>query len=239
MNTALFARWMQPKQEALAEEAVPDDTPQEEAVERQVAAIQQEYQAAKTEEAPAEENASRVYLAVPYEEKEEAKALGAKWDKANKSWFMESSNANLPAASKWLPEKQQTQSMPAMSPVEEFADKLREMGCVVANGHPFMDGQKHRIETVGDKKASAAAFMLVIWTATRQATSKTTGRERKLSGRRRDTACLRRKKPSWPPRPRRNCKCGASRKNRLRRLLSAVSNTTWKATCPFKQAHLI
>lgn len=158
VNTALFARWMQPKQEALAEEAVPDDTPQEEAVERQVAAIQQEYQAAKTEEAPAEENASRVYLAVPYEEKEEAKALGAKWDKANKSWFMESSNANLPAASKWLPEKQQTQSMPAMSPVEEFADKLREMGCVVANGHPFMDGQKHRIETVGDKKGERSGF---------------------------------------------------------------------------------
>ncbi|HFC3525122.1 TPA: DUF5710 domain-containing protein, partial [Neisseria gonorrhoeae] len=117
-----------------------------------------EYQAAKTEEAPAEENASRVYLAVPYEEKEEAKALGAKWDKANKSWFMESSNANLPAASKWLPEKQQTQSMPAMSPVEEFADKLREMGCVVANGHPFMDGQKHRIETVGDKKGERSGF---------------------------------------------------------------------------------
>lgn len=158
VNTALFARWMQPKQEALAEEAVPDDTPQEEAVERQVAAIQQEYQAAKTEEAPAEENASRVYLAVPYEEKEEAKALGAKWDKANKSWFMESSNANLPAASKWLPEKQQTQSMPAMSPVEEFADKLREMGCVVAKGHPFMDGQKHRIETVGDKKGERSGF---------------------------------------------------------------------------------
>ncbi|MEY6458435.1 zincin-like metallopeptidase domain-containing protein [Neisseria gonorrhoeae] len=158
VNTALFARWMQPKQEALAEEAVPDDTPQEEAVECQVAAIQQEYQAAKTEEAPAEENASRVYLAVPYEEKEEAKALGAKWDKANKSWFMESSNANLPAASKWLPEKQQTQSMPAMSPVEEFADKLREMGCVVANGHPFMDGQKHRIETVGDKKGERSGF---------------------------------------------------------------------------------
>lgn len=158
VNTALFARWMQPKQEVLAEEAVPDDTPQEEAVERQVAAIQQEYQAAKTEEAPAEENASRVYLAVPYEEKEEAKALGAKWDKANKSWFIESSNANLPAASKWLPEKQQTQSMPAMSPVEEFADKLREMGCVVAKGHPFMDGQKHRIETVGDKKGERSGF---------------------------------------------------------------------------------
>lgn len=131
---------------------------QENMAEQQVVEAQQEFREIKGQGTRDGQSEPRVYLAVPYAEKDEAKSLGAKWDKANKSWFMESSNANLPAASKWLPEKQQTQSMPAMSPVEEFADKLREMGCVVAKGHPFMDGQKHRIETVGDKKGERSGF---------------------------------------------------------------------------------
>lgn len=183
VNIALFERWMITKSEekseeqaissahadeenlikavAAAEESLGQEITrlvQENMTEQQRAAAQQEYQELKALGARDVQSEPRVYLAVPYAEKDEAKSLGAKWDKANKSWFMESSNTNLPAASKWLPEKQQTQSMPAMSPVEEFADKLREMGCVVAKGHPFMDGQKHRIETVGDKKGERSGF---------------------------------------------------------------------------------
>lgn len=126
----------------------------------QLKALQQEHQVqkAEAENQQTTKDVSRVYLAVPYEEKDEAKALGAKWDKAGKSWYMDGDNQNLAAAAKWLPENQITQTTPAMSPQEEFADQLRAMGCVVEGGHPYMDGQKHRIETVGDKKGERSGF---------------------------------------------------------------------------------
>lgn len=39
-----------------------------------------------------------VYLNVPFDEKEEAKALGAKWDVARKKWFMNKDSKQLPIA---------------------------------------------------------------------------------------------------------------------------------------------
>ena len=34
----------------------------------------------------------KIYLNVPFEEKEDAKLLGAKWDKKKKKWFIEQKN---------------------------------------------------------------------------------------------------------------------------------------------------
>jgi putative DNA primase/helicase len=58
--------------------------------------------------APAKE---RTYLSVPYSEKNEAKSLGAKWDKEAKSWYIE--GHDLTAFKKWISEpKPITQILP-------------------------------------------------------------------------------------------------------------------------------
>ena len=37
-----------------------------------------------------EKQLERIYLAVPFDEKDQAKALGARWDKAVKAWYIPS-----------------------------------------------------------------------------------------------------------------------------------------------------
>lgn len=44
-----------------------------------------------------------IYLQVPYTEKENAKALGARWDPQEKLWFIPN-GIELEQFSKWLPE---------------------------------------------------------------------------------------------------------------------------------------
>ena len=94
----------------------------------------------------------RQYLAVPYSERAEAKAAGAAWDKAAKSWFA-TPNADMDKLAKWKPENVSAQQGPAMTPREEFADALRSIGCVIPEGseHPIMDGQRHRVSVEGEK----------------------------------------------------------------------------------------
>lgn len=92
---------------------------------------------------------SRQYLAVPYSEHAQAKAAGAEWDRAAKSWYA-GPNADLGQLAKWLPERASALQPPAMSPKEEFADALRSIGCVVGGEHPIMDGTKQRIPVEGE-----------------------------------------------------------------------------------------
>ncbi len=89
---------------------------------------------------------SKVYLAVPYAEKNEAKSLGAKWDKAAKSWYAPSS-VDSSLFAKWMPDA--SADRPAQLPQEEFRDKLIEKGFIFKGGElPAMDGkmQRHRVE---------------------------------------------------------------------------------------------
>ncbi|MGO9566162.1 MAG: strawberry notch-like NTP hydrolase domain-containing protein, partial [Desulfomonilaceae bacterium] len=100
----------------------------------------------------------RQYLAVPYGEREAAKALGAKWDKAAKCWYV-GPDGDAEKLSRWLPENVPGQRQAAaMSPPEEFADALRSVGALVVGGHPIMDGKRHRIAVTGDKKGEQAGF---------------------------------------------------------------------------------
>ena len=48
-----------------------------------------------------------------------------------------------------------------MEPREEFTEVLTQLGCIVEGGHPFMDGQQHRIKTIGDKGKEQAGFYTV------------------------------------------------------------------------------
>ncbi|MCB1976022.1 MAG: hypothetical protein KDE66_03260, partial [Nitrosomonas sp.] len=94
--------------------------------------------------------ASRQYLAVPYSEKDQAKAAGARWDKAAKAWYV-GDKADIRALQRWLPKNVPVQQNPVIDAQTEFATVLRDNGCIVDGNHPFMDGLSHRIKVEGDR----------------------------------------------------------------------------------------
>lgn len=102
------------------------------------------------------EVSERQYLAVPYGERVAAKAAGALWDKAAKSWYA-GPKADVARLERWAVDKFPVQG-PAITPQEEFAEALKVMGCVVDGQHPIMDGAKHRITVENDKKGEQAGF---------------------------------------------------------------------------------
>lgn len=94
-------------------------------------------------------SAAKTYLAVPFREKAEAQALGARWDKAAKSWYApEGADARL--TGRFGLDKADRQER-AKDPRDEFADVLRGIGADLSGGHPYMDGQRHRIPSNSDK----------------------------------------------------------------------------------------
>lgn len=102
-------------------------------------------------------NPSRQYLAVPYSEKDQAKAAGARWDKAAKAWYV-GENADIRALQRWLPENVPLQQNPAIDAQAEFATVLRDNGCIVDGNHPIMDGLSHRIKVEGDQPGEKSGF---------------------------------------------------------------------------------
>jgi putative DNA primase/helicase len=96
------------------------------------------------------ERSDRTYLAVPYDEKDEAEALGAKWDAREKAWYVPA-GADLDAFRSWLPV---TDSPVAIEtdgdPREEFAAALRHCGLIV-EGPAKMDGKLYRVRVQGEK----------------------------------------------------------------------------------------
>ncbi|AUG55271.1 zincin-like metallopeptidase domain-containing protein [Thalassospira marina] len=91
----------------------------------------------------------RHYLNVPYSEKNDAKALGAKWDRRAKSWYVQD-DTDLKPFARW---NEQTLEKPQsrMRPEEEFALACRENGLVI-EGLPTMDGKWHRVSVESDRK---------------------------------------------------------------------------------------
>lgn len=107
----------------------------------------------------------KTYLAVPYREKEKAKALGAKWDKEARSWYVENDTITPENKEKLLveysKEKQASKTPPPsqLLPEEAFAQELEKLGCDLEAGrHPIMNGQKQRIRVQGDKGAEKSGF---------------------------------------------------------------------------------
>ena len=91
----------------------------------------------------------RTYLAVPYDEKDDAKALGAKWDRQAKAWYVPA-GMEVDAFSAWLPARGQVHIAVDADPREEFALALCESGLRI-EGPPEMDGAMHRVSVDGDK----------------------------------------------------------------------------------------
>ncbi len=96
-------------------------------------------------DAKAAEGAGRLYLAVPFEERQDARSRGARWDSRARCWYVPS---HLPPSrfARWA-------RLDAGDPVAEFAAALLEAGLVV-QGAPLMDGRLHRVRVHGDKPGS-------------------------------------------------------------------------------------
>jgi putative DNA primase/helicase len=88
------------------------------------------------------------YLAVPYADKDRAKALGAKWDRQAKAWFAPA-GTDLQPLSAWLPPRVELHVAPELDPRAEFAEALRTAGLEI-KGLPEMNGQLHRVRVAGD-----------------------------------------------------------------------------------------
>lgn len=109
----------------------------------------------------------RTYLTImPDNKKDALRAAGRlpdggyplEYDRSQKLWFAKE-EADLEKIKPWLPENTatgQTHTVAEnLTPVEEFAQVLREAGFVLPdNGLPEMDGKRHRVATEGDKAGS-------------------------------------------------------------------------------------
>jgi putative DNA primase/helicase len=93
----------------------------------------------------------RTYLAVPYAEKDDAKQLGAKWDRAEKAWYVPA-GVELEAFTAWMPARGSVHIAVDADPIAQFTEALRESGLQL-DGAPQMDGQLHRVRADGDQGA--------------------------------------------------------------------------------------
>lgn len=106
--------------------------------------------------------AERIYLAVPYGERDLAKRHGALWDKAAGSWYV-GPQGDAEKLARWQVDDRKDTQGPRPTPQEELRDALRSMGAVIDGGgdkrgqvHPIMDGKWHRVPSQSDKKGESS-----------------------------------------------------------------------------------
>lgn len=91
-------------------------------------------------------SSKKTYLYVPFSEKDEAKKLGARWDKEEKMWFAPA-GVDLNEFNSW-----RVPQAPAhnLDYVGEFKIALKKAGLII-EGDPIMDGKLHRVSVDTDK----------------------------------------------------------------------------------------
>ncbi len=153
-----FAKWNKLDLTVRNVSQTAEQTPKEQAV-SQTAEPKQEQAAEPKQEVSIEQNLAqdKTFIAVPYDERKDAKALGAKWDAENKSWYVEK-GADLNKFKEWLvdentvvPAKQES-----ISPEIEFAQHCRANGLDVDT--PIMDGQIHRVPLISKPDGKDGAY---------------------------------------------------------------------------------
>lgn len=109
---------------------------------------------AATKEASVDDKPKQ-YLAVPYVERQRAFALGARFDREAKCWYV-GPRADRDALERWVPSGRiMTRSSDAR---EDFAVMLRSLGLEVTGAHPIMDGRRHRLRAEGDRGRETAGL---------------------------------------------------------------------------------
>lgn len=95
-------------------------------------------------------NSERVYLDVPFVEKDAAKALGARWDREEKSWYAPN-NSSPELLERWAKNRGEVLVQPIPDPKTEFASALQAAGLRLDSA-PVMDGELRRVPVEGDKQ---------------------------------------------------------------------------------------
>ncbi|WP_208441905.1 zincin-like metallopeptidase domain-containing protein [Bartonella raoultii] len=95
------------------------------------------------------DNTEKIFLDVPYSQKEEAKKLGAKWDKDAKSWYVPA-GTNLVEKGLDRFSHDNSKLNTVLSVEQQFKEALHSAGLIVEN--PLMDGKLHRVSVENDKK---------------------------------------------------------------------------------------
>jgi antirestriction protein ArdC/phage/plasmid primase-like uncharacterized protein len=103
------------------------------------------------EQAPKDEPQKKTYLSVPFREKNEAKSLGAKWDRRQKSWYV-NEGTDLKPFAKWQQKIDTNEEK--IDPKREFAAACQSEGLII--DEPMMDGKWHRVAVVGDAKGKTS-----------------------------------------------------------------------------------
>lgn len=99
--------------------------------------------------APQQTSTERVYLAVPFGQKDDAKALGAQWDSITKAWYAPP-GAALGDYARLMPTDVVRMAPDAIQNVQDsFGEALRAAGLQLA-GAPIMDGKLHRVRVEGN-----------------------------------------------------------------------------------------
>ncbi|EAI3887306.1 DUF1738 domain-containing protein [Campylobacter fetus] len=89
----------------------------------------------------------KTYLYVPFTQKDEAKKVGAKWDKESKMWYAPK-GVDLNKFKKWQTSQEQTTDN--INAIDEFKAALNNAGLNI-DGDPIMDGKLHRVSVYGDR----------------------------------------------------------------------------------------
>lgn len=112
---------------------------------------------------PAKEvNQERLYLNVPFSEKDQAKKLGAKWDSKKKSWFI-SPDKEKELFAKWFdsstPEKKEYKTVDLEEVKAQFIAAAAEVGLKIED--PVLDGKLHRVPVEGDRGSKKSGTYVV------------------------------------------------------------------------------
>jgi phage/plasmid primase-like uncharacterized protein len=114
-------------------------------------------------EIKSEASTERTWLAVPYTEKDAARAAGALWDKEAKVWFAPAGLDLTPLVA-WRPRQEvvdaalRKQSSQRLNPAADFGVAIRAAGLVM-DGEPTMDGKLHRVPVQGAKGGKDGAYV--------------------------------------------------------------------------------
>lgn len=98
-------------------------------------------------------------LAVPYEEKDKAKALGAEWDQNGKFWYCKASEKDKFFEWDIKNKENKVKSDIPLNIEEEFLNRIKSAGVIENN--VIADGQKHRIAVDGDKGKEQSGFYVL------------------------------------------------------------------------------
>ena len=95
------------------------------------------------------------YLVVPYSEKDQAKKVGAKWDKKEKSWYAPKGSP-IDSFTRWSIATQEQKAVVA-TPIStqeatiSFKEAIEAQGLIL-NDKPIMNGKIQRVPVIGDKQ---------------------------------------------------------------------------------------